>query len=166
MESQEKKYTEWKNGMNTMLPFTVCFMQKNQAEWTETRTGITHPLPTVQDTGTPTRSFQTGELTVVSQMRAPSTEGVAVTMDIRGLTGIQNFPKLVFTSIFGIYSLFSFTESSNSSVNSWTRKFLSRSLHIHLQQAFVQVIDHIPFSSFFLLPENHSRGEKLGTQEG
>lgn len=123
-----------------MLPFTVCFMQKNQAEWTETRTGITHPLPTVQDTGMPTRSFQTGELTAASQTRAPSTEGVAVTMDIRGLTGIQNLPKLVFTSIFGIYSLFSFTESSNSSVNSWTRKFLSRSLHIHLQQAFVQVI--------------------------
>lgn len=86
MESQEKKYTEWKNGMNMMLPFTVYFMQKNQAEWTETRTGITHRLPMVQDTGIPTQSFQTGGLMAASQTRAPLAEGVVVTMDIRGLS--------------------------------------------------------------------------------
>lgn len=137
MESQEKKYTEWKNGMSTVLPFIVCFAQKNQAEWTEARTGAVHRLPMGQDTGIPTQSFQTGGLLGALHMRAPLTEEAVITMDIRGWSYRQSFPKSVFTSIFGIYSLFSFSQSSNSSVNSRTWTFLSRSHHIHLQQAFV-----------------------------
>ena len=53
--------------------------------------------------------IQTGGFMVASLMRTHLTEGVVVTMGIRGLsvTGIQNFTKPVFTSIFGIYSSFS-----------------------------------------------------------
>lgn len=69
-----------------MLPFTVCCMQKNQAEQTETRTGIMHLLPTVQGTGMPTQSSQTGGRMAASLMRAPLTEGVVVTTGIRGLS--------------------------------------------------------------------------------
>lgn len=72
--------------MNMMLPFTVCCMPKNQAERTETRTGTMHLLPTVQGTGTPVQSSQTGGLMAASLMRAPLTEGVVVTMGIRGLS--------------------------------------------------------------------------------
>lgn len=45
-----------------------------------------HHLPVVQGTGIPTQSFQTGGLMAASQVRAPLTEGAAVTMDIRGLS--------------------------------------------------------------------------------
>lgn len=92
MESQEKKYTEWKNGMNTMLPFTVYFMQRNQAEWAETRTGITAHPPMMQDTGIPTQHFQTEGLMVASQMRAPL-GGVVFITDISGLLYIYWEPS-------------------------------------------------------------------------
>lgn len=137
MESQEKKYTEWKNGMSTVLPFIVCFAQKNQAERTEARTGAEHRLPVGQDTGTPAPSFHTGGPLRAWHRRAPLTGGGAVTMDIRGWSYRQSFPKSVFTSIFGIYSLFRFSQSSNSSVNSRTWTFLSRSHHTHLHQVLV-----------------------------
>lgn len=65
--------------MNTMLPFTVSFMQKSQAEQTETRTG-TARLPVALGTGAPTQSSPTEGLMAASPMRA--SEGVAVTMDI------------------------------------------------------------------------------------
>lgn len=42
------------------------------------------------DTGIRTLSFPTGGLMGASQMRAPLTEEVAVTMDIRGLTYMQS----------------------------------------------------------------------------
>lgn len=72
--------------MNMMLPFTVCCMPRNRAEQTEARTEVMHLLPTVQGIGTPTQSSQTGGLMAASLMRAPLTEGVVVTMDIRGLS--------------------------------------------------------------------------------
>lgn len=45
-----------------------------------------HLLPTVQGTGTPTQSSQTGGHMAASLMRAPLTGGVVVTMGIRGLS--------------------------------------------------------------------------------
>lgn len=137
MESQEKKYTEWKNDMSTVLPFIVCFAQKSQAERTEARTGAEHRLPRGRDTGAPARSFRPGGPPGAWPRRAPSPGGGAATVGIRGCSYRQRFPKSVFTSIFGIYSLFGFSQSPNSSVNSWTWMFLSRSHHIHLHQTFV-----------------------------
>lgn len=158
MESQEKKYTEWKNGMSMVLPFIVCFAQKNQAEWTEARTGAVHRLPMGQATGIPTQSFQTGGLLGALHMRAPLTEEAVITMDIRGWSYRQSFPKSVFTSIFGIYSLFSFNQSSNSSVNSRTWTFLSRSHHIHLQRHLLVMLYAWPDagSSAGLVRPSHS----------
>ena len=45
-----------------------------------------HLLPTVQGTGTPTPSSHTGGRMAASLMRAHLTEGVVVTMGIRGLS--------------------------------------------------------------------------------
>lgn len=68
--------------MNTMLPFTVSFMQKSQAERTETRTGTAH-RPMAPGTGMPTQSSPTEELMATTPMKA--TEGVAPTKDINSL---------------------------------------------------------------------------------
>lgn len=86
MGSQERKSTEWKNGMNMTLRFTVCCARRNQAEQAEARTGTTPLLPTGQGTGTPMPSSQTGGLRAASLMRAPFTEGVVFTTAIRGLS--------------------------------------------------------------------------------
>lgn len=67
--------------MNTMLPFTVSFMQKSRAERTETRAGTAN-RPVAPATGTPTQSSPTGELMASTPTRA--TEGVATTKDING----------------------------------------------------------------------------------
>lgn len=136
MEFQEKKYTEWKNDMSTVSPFIVCFAQKSQAEWTEARTGAEHRLPLGRDAGAPARSFRTGGPPGALHRRAPLPGGGVVTVDIRGWSFRQSFPHQFYFS-FGIYSLFSFSQSPNSSVNSWTWMFLSRSHHIHLHQTFV-----------------------------
>lgn len=62
------------------------------------------------------------------------------------LTGVQfseiSFYQIFikFYQIFGIYSLFGFSQSSNASVHSRARTSLSRSRHIHRQLAFVTVI--------------------------
>lgn len=55
-----------------------------------------------------------------SLMRAPLTGEIGCHHGYleASLIGIPNFPKSVFTSIFGIYSPFSGSQSSNSSVNS------------------------------------------------
>lgn len=68
-----------------MLPFTVSFTQKSQAERTETRTGTAHRL-VAPGTGTPPQSSPTKGLGATPPMRA--TEGVATTMDINGLCAV------------------------------------------------------------------------------
>lgn len=66
-----------------MLPFTVSFTQKSQAEPTETRTGTAH-LPAAPGTGAPAPQSSPAEgLTAASPARA--SEGAAVTTDISGL---------------------------------------------------------------------------------
>lgn len=65
-----------------MLPFTVSFTQKSQAERTETRTGTAH-RPVAPGTGTPPQSSPTKGLGATPPTRA--TEGAATTTDINSL---------------------------------------------------------------------------------
>lgn len=73
-------------------------------------------LPVLLKTDFPNRGRH-GGLTNESSLK----EGVLVTIAINGpLTSVHNIPKSVFTSISGIYSSFSGSQSSDSSVNSQT----------------------------------------------
>lgn len=66
-----------------MLPFTVCSTRKNQAEWTETRTGATPRRPAAPDTGTPAPSSHRGGRPAASPTTAPLPGGGGVTRGIR-----------------------------------------------------------------------------------